>query len=270
MVTVGSDGSNAGLAAVGWAGEYARLWQASLRIVTVGSHRSVKSPIDDARRQISREEFQRDQRMEQKVKAAFSRAVGFVPKERVDTRVVTGDPVEALVRSADRGPLVVGTRRLGFLFGTIAGSVSRRVIGRAHGPVAVVSGLPSEPRKRVVAGVDGGESTDAVVAFAAEEARVRDAELLVCRALGASSADDRSFEAIAVAIENAKRSSRGVRVVSESPRGDPVGLLVGRSAEADLIVVGTRSLGLTAGLLRGSVGQRLTVRSKCPVVVIPA
>lgn len=235
----------------------------------MGANQTNRSPIDDSTRQISREEFQLNQRLERKADAAFSCAVGAVPKDRIDTRVVTGDPVGALVRSAGRGPLVVGTRRLGFLSGAIAGSVSRRVIGRAQGPVAVVSGASPERGKRVVAGVDGGASTDAVVSFAFEEARVRGAELLVYRALGGSSGDDRSSDAMAAAIESAKKSSRDVRVRSESRTGDPVDLLAGRSAEADLIVIGTRNLGLTAGLLRGSVGQRLTARARCPVAVIP-
>ncbi|QVJ02658.1 universal stress protein [Nocardiopsis eucommiae] len=104
------------------------------------------------------------------------------------------------------------------------------------------------------------------MSYALEEARIRGAELLLFRAIGDSSPNERSGTA---AVEEAKGSGRDVRVREEERRGDPVDLLVERSAEADLIVVGTRSLGLTAGLLRGSVGQRLTVRARCPVVVIP-
>lgn len=267
-VTVGGDGSRASLDAVEWASAYARLWDASLRIVTVGSGPANRSPIADSRRQISREEFQSNQRLQRKAEAAFSRAVGSVPEDRIEMLVVSGDPVDALVASADGGPLVVGTRRLGFLSGTIAGSVSRRLIGRSNGPVAVVSGGASQGRGRVVVGIDGGASTRAVVSFALEEARVRGAELLVFRALG-DSRDDRSSEAVATVIEDAKKSERNVRVREESQRGDPVDLLVERSSDADLLVIGTRSLGLTTGLLRGSVGQRLSVRAKCPVVVIP-
>lgn len=266
-VTVGGDGSRASLDAVEWASAYARLWEASLRIVTVGaSGPARRGPVSDSRRQISREEFQTNQRLRRRAEAAFSRAVGAVPEDRIEMRVVAGDPVDALLAAADGGPLVVGTRRLGFLSGTIAGSVSRRLIGRSPGPVAVVSGAASQGRGRVVAGVDGGPSTGAVVSYALEEARIRGAELLLFRAIGDSSPNERSGTA---AVEEAKGSGRDVRVREEERRGDPVDLLVERSAEADLIVVGTRSLGLTAGLLRGSVGQRLTVRARCPVVVIP-
>lgn len=267
-VTVGGDGSRASLDAVEWASAYARLWEASLRIVTVGSSGPAnRSPISDSRRQISREEFQSDQRLRRRAEAAFSRAVGAVPEDRIEVLVVAGDPVDALLTSADGGPLVVGTRRLGFLSGTIAGSVSRRLIGRSPGPVTVVSGAATQGRGRVVAGVDGGPSTRAVVSYALEEARIRGAELLVFRALGDSSPNERS--GTAAAIDAARKSDRYVPVREEDERGDPVDLLVERSADADLIVIGTRSLGLTAGLLRGSVGQRLTVRARCPVVVIP-
>jgi nucleotide-binding universal stress UspA family protein len=220
-VTVGSDGSRASLEAVGWASEYARLWEASLRIVTVGSNQVARGPVDDSTRQLSREEFQSNQRLERRSRAALSRALGAVPRDRVDTRVVTGDPVEALVRAAEQGPLVVGTRRLGFLAGAIAGSVSRRVIGRAGGPVTVVSRTSSQRRRRIVAGVDGGASTHAVVSYAFEEARVRGAELVVCRAAGEGPGDDRSAEVTAAAIEGAGQTNRDVRVRAQSRRGGP-------------------------------------------------
>jgi nucleotide-binding universal stress UspA family protein len=268
-VTVGSDGSEAGLEAVGWASGYARLWEAPLRIVTVGAGHGDRGPVDDSRRQISREEFQLRQRLEQRSLAALSRAANTLPTELIETLTVTGDPVDALVRAAGQGPLVVGSRGLGLLSGAVAGSVSRRVIGRAHGPVAVVPKAASGRGRRVVAGVDGGASTEAVVSFAFEEARVRGAELLVCRVLPESVRGGRPSDTTTEAVERARVSGRQVRVSSESPTGDPVDLLASRSAQAELVVIGGRGLGPAAGVVRGSVGQRLTLRAKCPVVVIP-
>ncbi len=268
-VTVGSDGSEAGLEAVAWASEYARLWGVALRIVTVGAHQGNRSPIDEARRQISREEFQLGQRLERRSQAALARATGALPRELVETRTVTGDPVDALVRVANGDPLVVGTRGLGLLSGAVAGSVSRRVIGRSRGPVAVVPKTGPGLGRRVVAGVDGGASTGAVVSFALEEARVRGVELLISHVRADSSRDGRAAETTAAATENARARDRSVPVSSESPEGDPVDILVNRSAEAGLVVIGGRSLGLASGVVRGSVGQRLTVRAKCPVFVVP-
>ena len=45
-------------------------------------------------------------------------------------------------------------------------------------------------------------------------------------------------------------------------------MLIERSKEADLLVVGSRGLGGFAGMLLGSVSQHLVAHASCPVVVI--
>jgi nucleotide-binding universal stress UspA family protein len=53
---------------------------------------------------------------------------------------------------------------------------------------------------------------------------------------------------------------------------DPADLIAGvaKEADADLIVVGTRGHGRVAGMLLGSVTQRLLHVAPCPVLAVPA
>ena len=49
---------------------------------------------------------------------------------------------------------------------------------------------------------------------------------------------------------------------------NPAKVLIERSKEADLLVVGSRGHGGFAGMLLGSVSQHLVAHSECPVVVV--
>lgn len=52
-------------------------------------------------------------------------------------------------------------------------------------------------------------------------------------------------------------------------RGDPAQVLCERSADADLLVVGSRGHGGFARLVLGLVGTACAHHSKCPVAIIP-
>jgi len=49
---------------------------------------------------------------------------------------------------------------------------------------------------------------------------------------------------------------------------NPAEVLIGRSEEADLLVVGSRGHGGFVGMLLGSVSQHLVGHANCPVVVV--
>lgn len=60
----------------------------------------------------------------------------------------------------------------------------------------------------------------------------------------------------------------GVELTSELVAGRPVQLLSARSADAALVVVGSRGHGGVSGLLLGSVAVGLVSHAKCPVVIV--
>ncbi len=49
---------------------------------------------------------------------------------------------------------------------------------------------------------------------------------------------------------------------------NPAEVLIDRSAEADLLVVGSRGHGGFIGMLLGSVSQHLVGHANCPVVIV--
>ncbi len=61
----------------------------------------------------------------------------------------------------------------------------------------------------------------------------------------------------------------GIEVRREVQQGPPARVLLGAAHEADLLVVGSRGRGGFAGLLLGSVSQKVLHHASCPVVVIP-
>ena len=59
-----------------------------------------------------------------------------------------------------------------------------------------------------------------------------------------------------------------VDVRTSVEEGNPAKVLIERSVEADLVVVGSRGHGGFKGMLLGSVSQHLVAHAECPVVVV--
>jgi nucleotide-binding universal stress UspA family protein len=130
----------------------------------------------------------------------------------------------------------------------------------------------------VVAGVDGSENSVRAALYAAEEARLRHAPLLLAFASpwgvdgdadigrllreGAESVLER---AAAVVRESRRRSDVRTTVID----GYPVEALRDLSAEASLVVLGSRGVGGVPGLLVGSTASGVVHHVQCPVIVLP-
>jgi len=136
----------------------------------------------------------------------------------------------------------------------------------------------------IVVGIDASEDAQRALAWAFEEARLRGAELELVHAYSRPEAafmpgmlitdlpSDAELEAAArQVVEDAvgKIAPRpSVPTVTTVQAGGAAGVLCGRAADAELVVVGARGLGGFRGLLLGSVSQQVVTHSPCPVVVV--
>lgn len=142
--------------------------------------------------------------------------------------------------------------------------------------------------KQIIVGVDGSDSSRAALRWAYDEALHHDASLTAVMVWHApvvpmippygsmapeGYSDVPRENAVAVLDEliGALGSGEGtpeVEVRTSIEEGNPAKVLIERSKEADLLVVGSRGQGGFAGMLLGSVSQHLVAHSECPVVVL--
>ena len=218
-------------------------------------------------------------------------ALGGDRAEGVKRRVVCDLPAAALL-DASRGAdlLAVGARGLGGFRGLLLGSVSQHCLHHATLPVAIVrrdaervaDGV--ERAERVVVAVDGSTVSQRALAWAAEEARLRDAALDVVNAwrapylatypmvplpLDTGPFEEASKEILETAVSSVPTDQLPAQVERISVHGGAAEVILNVAKGADLVVMGSRGLrGLEAALL-GSVTNQVTHHASCPVVVIP-
>ncbi|MEV8631332.1 universal stress protein [Streptosporangium sp. NPDC051023] len=281
MILVGVDGSRASLEAVSWAVQEARLRREGLRVVHVTLAWPLEMAEDSPHADVGR--WMRDG-----AEAILNGALERIREEGGDVEVASallpGDPRQALTEAAaDAELLVVGSHGLGGFRGMLLGSVALGVSGHAACPVAVIRRTPTQPRGEVVVGVDGSPAGAQAVAFAFAEASARGAALHAVHAWSRPIVGGGPF-ALADAEESAQRERRmlaealagwserypDVKVVERLEYGHPVDVLREISAEADLLVVGSRGRGDLAGVVLGSVSHSLLHHAACPAVVTPS
>ena len=149
--------------------------------------------------------------------------------------------------------------------------------------------LPTMPsgtvRNAVVVGCDGKPDGDSALRFAAQEAELRSAPLVVVTAfLRPIDPDIDSFdtpdselraharETVEAALARALALPTGMLPPHETitQEGDAAKVLLGEDARAALIVIGTHQRHLLQRLLHGhSTSQELILHSHAPVVVVP-
>lgn len=123
------------------------------------------------------------------------------------------------------------------------------------------------PQHPIVVGIDGSEPSLEAASWAAVEARRRHTVLHLVIAGDPSQADhaDQTVRSVAT---RCRRMSPDLEVTEESVVGHPVDALVRRSAEAQMVVVGSRGHGGFVNALLGSVSASVANHSSCPVVVV--
>jgi nucleotide-binding universal stress UspA family protein len=137
----------------------------------------------------------------------------------------------------------------------------------------------------LVVGVDGSESSRRALEWALEESRLRKLELtaigvvqihLVALSVpGYPYADERYIDDLLADTQKLVANQVDqvgpgpeVKVTSRAVLGSPAEVLVDASAQAEMLVVGSRGRGGFSGLLLGSVSQQCVSHARCPVVVM--
>ncbi|SDS37191.1 Nucleotide-binding universal stress protein, UspA family [Friedmanniella luteola] len=140
--------------------------------------------------------------------------------------------------------------------------------------------------KLIIVGVDGSDQSKAALDWAYGEAAHHGARLTVVTiwsppaltmsppygALPTEGYEDQP-RTDALALLDRFTAELGARTPAVEVRtsieeGHPAKVLIERSREADLLVVGSRGHGGFSGMLLGSVSQHLVAHADCPVVVI--
>lgn len=131
----------------------------------------------------------------------------------------------------------------------------------------------------IVVGIDGSESADRAVVWAAQTAASRSRPLRIVTAveLPKHLKDDQiaEFRAIAgsrlAAAETLARevvTEPPISVTTDAPEGNAIDVLIAESANAAMIVVGESGLGDTVSGMLGSVANSLCAHANSPVAVV--
>ncbi|MEU4292679.1 universal stress protein [Kribbella sp. NPDC026596] len=200
---------------------------------------------------------------DQIVAEALEVARKFAPGVPVTAERVDGFPAPVLLaESRNAGLIVIGSRDAGRALGLLVGSTGLELAAHARCPVVAVR--PNEDAvvgSRVVIGYDGSAAAAAAVDFGLEYARRHE---LVARIVTVRAEDDDHDLTAALRAREDARTAELIEVT-----GHPAELLLEWSADAQLLVVGSRGRGGFAGLLLGSVSQTMLHQAPCPVTIIP-
>ncbi|MFE0653498.1 universal stress protein [Streptomyces sp. NPDC059534] len=280
QVTVGLDGSEESLAAVGWAATEAVLREVPLRLVHVEEWPNTPEVPASHARALA-------ERAEGLLRSEADRARNDHPGLKVLTERARGRAAERLTAAADEADLtVLGSRGLGGVRGFIVGSVSLAVVGSARQPVVLVR--PEHHRVAaeggIVVGVDIHHPCEALLAFSFNEAARRGLPLRFLHSWTLPS----SYGYAAIVdpgigeelgghllgglddlLEPWRKRYAGVAVEAKSVVGSPAYQLVEAAQTARLVIVGRRSRNIPLGPHLGHVAHAAIHHSPAPVAVVP-
>ena len=286
-VVAGIDGSASAVQAAIWAGAEAVRRRRLLRLVQVYALPQVSAPIASGTTEQVRAGLA--ERAEGWLAEARTAVLSAHPDLEISTAAREWSPVTALIQESRHADLLVlGSHGLGGFTGLLVGSTAVAVVAHAGCPIIVVRGrLPQDPPPStgpVMVGADGSPDSDAALAFACEEARLRGTGLTAVHTWSDILADGmlrpHPLEENVEEIEQTERAKLAQQVSGwqdkfpdldielDVTRGRPVRTLLERGERAQLIVVGCRGRGGFTGMLLGSTSQALIAHSPCPVAVV--
>lgn len=271
-IVVGVDGSAGSTAAVRWAAAEAQRRKVELRVLTAyqRQHPGLHFTAGPRTQRVA------EQEANAVVHAAVTEARSIAPDVEVRAVALAGYAVPVLLHAAEEAALlVVGCRGEGGIPGMPSGSVSSQVATHAKASVVVVRGRRGADTGPVVVGIDESSTAAPVIGHAFEAAALRSAPVVAITVQTngrspAGSAQHTAEEVLGTDLNSQlgpwREKYPEVPAEREVLNGRPEKVLVQRSRQAQLIVVGPRRHGFE-GVLLGSVGSRLVERADCPVLI---
>ncbi|WP_051637386.1 universal stress protein [Rhodococcus sp. UNC363MFTsu5.1] len=262
---VGIDGSDQAVRAAEWATVEAVGRRVELHLVYV----------------IAKDELER--RYAERVLAfAEAAARGVDASVKVESRIVRGPLVPTLrAQTESANALVLGSVGMGFIRRAMVGSTASALAAGAACPVVVVRG--SDPDSAppstgpVLTGLGGHHIDDALLGSAMHEASIRHTHVLAVRAAVDLMPDLRRRRALEVErefdeeirgrVERWHTTFPGIRVDTLVVQDTAAESLTALSANAQMIVVGSRGRGFVEGAVLGSTSQSLLLNARCPILV---
>lgn len=199
------------------------------------------------------------------------------PSAVVETRIVTSSVPSALLSaSADADLLVIGSHRRHPLLAALSGWLPLRVATGSRGATVLVPDDWTPPIERtIVVGIAEDDSSDRAALFAAREARATGELLEVVHAwipathppTNGGRAHHR--ERLALAVDGIRAAFPNVRLRGILDARAAAPALLGRAAQAELLVLGSHRRGPLSGLVLGSCAQQVVPDSSTPVCIVP-
>jgi nucleotide-binding universal stress UspA family protein len=269
-IVAGYDGSPDGVQALRWAAREAQARGTTLTVCLAWTPDQMGLPTGSDLCDLAR------QHGRQILAQGLPYAESVLGPGRVRTELAGGSAAHVLCEHSRAAEMVVlGSRGYSELRDLQLGSVSWQVAGHARGRVVVVRGewRPSrQPAGPVVVGADGSPAAQGAIAFAFEEAALRDVPLVAVCALtdapGRLGEGRQVEEDFGDLVDYEAKEHPDVTVVRRVLPGTPRAALLTAAAGAQLIVVGARGRGGLDGMSLGSVAQAILHHAPGPVGVV--
>ena len=269
-IVAGYDGSPGGGQALRWAAREAKARDTTLTVCLAWTPDHMTLPTESDMCDLARQHGQ------EILARGLPYAESVLGPGRVRADPAGGPAARVLCeRSGTADLVVVGARGHSQLPGLLLGSVAWQVAGHARGRVVVVRGEwrpANQPPGPVVVGADGSAAAQAAVAFAIEEAALRDVPLVAVCALadapgkvGGAARMEEDFSRLMTARE---KEHPEITVLRQVAFGAPRPALLAAAADAQILVVGSRGLDGLEGMSLGSVVGALVHHSPCPIAVV--
>lgn len=279
-VVAATDGSEGSLRAAEWAAGRARAHGVGLSIVRVTHLHPMPSRFGAYRAASEGRDFAGHiwQRAQERLDTTVAEIRAAHPDVDVVGELVKAESVAATLAEISGHAMILAVGRTGesavnrlLLGGTVAA-----VVQHATGPVVVVPARTRTPDGSVVVGLDEdptGERDRDVVEAAIREARALGVGLVAAHGwwfpeIGQAFPEVEELEREYDLMLAERTAGAGVDVTRVVRHNQPQHLLVDLSAEASLVVVGSRGRGGFPGLLLGSVSRSVIARAACPVMVV--